>query len=92
MITNPNGYRKPESLISLLQSIEEESYSAILINPPNISKNPTIVLREPCDIFYLGRDNVKEFFDKAERLKKEGFHLLTMIDYEAGYLFSKKIR
>lgn len=90
MITNPNGYRKPESLISLLQSIEEESYSAILINPPNISKKPTIVLREPCDIFYLGRDNVKEFFDKAERLKKEGFHLLTMIDYEAGYLFSKK--
>lgn len=80
----------PDSLISLLESVEEEAYTAILVNPPLISTKPTIVLREPADIFYLTRENVKEFFDKIERLKNDGYHLLTMIDYEAGYLFSKK--
>lgn len=90
MKNNSNGYLKPDSLISLLQSVEEEAYSAILINPPNISKKATVVFREPYDIFYLDRENVKEFFDKIESLKKAGYHLLTMIDYEAGYLFSTK--
>lgn len=90
MNLHPAGFKKPDSLISLLESVEEEAYTAILINPPNISNEPTVVLREPEDIFYLKRDNIKEFFDKIERLKKAGFHLLTMIDYEAGYLFSKK--
>lgn len=90
MISSSGRYSKPDSLISLFQSVEEESYSAILVNPPNLSNKPTVVLREPSDIFYLGRENVKEFFDKIEGLKKAGFHLLTMIDYEAGYLFSKK--
>lgn len=90
MISGYGGYAKPDSLISLLESVEEEAYTAILINPPNLSKKPTVVLREPDDIFYLTRENVKDFFDKIENLKKAGFHLLTMIDYEAGYLFSKK--
>ncbi len=90
MRSSPGSYKKPDSLISLLESVEEEAYTAILINPPNISKRPTVVLREPADIFYLKRENVKEFFDKIERLKNEGYHLLTLIDYEAGYLFSNK--
>ncbi|GAB1442178.1 aminodeoxychorismate synthase component I [Ignavibacteriales bacterium] len=90
MILNSGKCVKPDSLISLLQSVEEEAYSAILINPPNVSNKASVVLREPDDIFYLKRDNVKEFFDKIERLKKAGFHLLTLIDYEAGYLFSNK--
>jgi para-aminobenzoate synthetase/4-amino-4-deoxychorismate lyase len=81
---------KVDSLLSILELVEQNVNSVFLVNPPVISNLPSIFMCKPEKILNLYSDNVEPFFDEIDSFKRDGYHVVTLIDYEAGYLFSKK--
>ncbi|MBN8545710.1 MAG: chorismate-binding protein [Ignavibacteria bacterium] len=82
---------KPESLREILEKVEETGNSAFLVNPPFHGKSRSILLSGAKTKLILTRDNVEEFFNKIESYKSSGYHVLVMVDYEAGLLFLPKL-
>lgn len=82
---------KPESLREILEKVDSSKNSAFLVNPPFCGESRSILLTGAKTTLSLTPDNVEEFFNSIETYKSSGYHVLVMVDYEAGLLFLPKL-
>lgn len=76
----------------IIKQVEENPYSGFFYTPVIYKKAVSILFNKPYEaISVYQKDEVEYAFKQAQKLIDKGFYGYTLINYEAGFLFEKKL-
>jgi para-aminobenzoate synthetase / 4-amino-4-deoxychorismate lyase len=76
----------------ILKEVEGNLYSAFFYTPPFYKKSFSYLFKDPEEIISIKYgENLSEKFNLVENLINKGLQGYALLNYEAGYLFEKKL-
>ncbi len=79
-------------LSEIIHIVESNKYSAFFLTPPFYKNGKTLLFLDPFEIVTINKKkNVNEKLNLIDEFIAKGFKGYTLINYEAGYLFERKL-
>jgi para-aminobenzoate synthetase/4-amino-4-deoxychorismate lyase len=76
----------------IIKSVEQNTYSAFFYTPSIYTKAISYLFLKPCEIISVSKKEELNFsFKQIHKLIDRGYFGYSLINYEAGYLFEKKL-